>query len=89
MENRHKNFKELTVKWILRFIKFNIVGFAGFLLGTAIFVLAFSSFGEWTWLIASAAGGILQFVLISILNKTKKGKIFDSFDHTKQQSNEA
>ena len=73
-----KSFEERAKKWILRFIKFNIVGFVVFLIGTAIFALAFSTFGEWTWLLASGIGGVLQFSLISYLNTTKRGKIFDS-----------
>ena len=73
-----KSFGERAKKWIIRFIKFNIIGFIVFLVGTAIFAFAFTTFGAWTWLVASAVGGILQFSLISILNRTKKGKIFDS-----------
>jgi len=53
------------------------VGFIVFLIGTAIFALAFSTFGAWTWLIASVSGGILQFAFISYLNTTKRGKICD------------
>ena len=70
--------RERAKKWIIRFIKFNIIGFIVFLVGTAIFASTFSTFGAWTWLVASATGGILQFSLISILNKTKIGKMFDS-----------
>jgi len=65
-------------KWIMRFVKFNVIGFTVFLVGTGIFALAFSTFGAWTWIIASGSGGILQFALISILNTTDKGQIFDS-----------
>jgi len=83
-EQAKKNFREASLKWLLRFIKFNIVGFAGFLVGTGIFVFAFTSFGEWTWVVASASGGVLQFFLISYLNTTKKGKIFESCEHGKQ-----
>jgi hypothetical protein len=72
-----KSFGERAKKWIIRFIKFNIVGFTVFLVGTAIFTLAFPTFGAWTWLIASGTGGLLQFSLISYLNTTKKEKIFD------------
>jgi hypothetical protein len=43
-----KSFREAALKWFLSFIKFNIVGFGVFLVGTAIFVFAFNSFGEWT-----------------------------------------
>jgi hypothetical protein len=70
-------------KWLLRFIKFNIVGFTVFLIGTAIFAFAFRAFGEWTWVVASGSGGILQFILISYLNATERGKIFDSREQRK------
>jgi len=55
-----------------------MIGFTVFLIGTAIFAMAFSTFGAWTWLVANGVGGILQFSLISYLNRTKRGKIFDS-----------
>ncbi len=73
-----ESFRERARKWIIRFIKFNIVGFIVFLVGTAVYAFSFSTFGAWTWLVASAVGGILQFSLINYLNKTKRGKIFDS-----------
>jgi hypothetical protein len=76
-----KSFEERAKKWLVAFIKFNIVGFIVFLVGTAIFAFAFNTFGAWTWLIASGTGGILQFSLISYLNTTKRGKIFDSHEH--------
>jgi hypothetical protein len=76
--------KETALKWFIRFIKFNAVGFLCFLVGTGIFMFAFSSFGEWTWVVASASGGILQFFLISYLNTTKRGKIFESPKQSKQ-----
>ena len=38
-EQAKMSFKESALKWFLRFIKFNIVGFGVFLVGTAIFVL--------------------------------------------------
>jgi hypothetical protein len=78
------SFRESALKWLLRFIKFNIVGFGVFLVGTVIFVFAFSSFGEWTWVISSGSGGLLQFFLISYLNTTKRGKIFESSEQRKQ-----
>ncbi|MGD0996396.1 MAG: hypothetical protein ABR909_12840 [Candidatus Bathyarchaeia archaeon] len=40
-----KSFRETAKKWLLRFIKFNIVGFIVFLIGTAIFISAFTTFG--------------------------------------------
>ena len=81
-----KNFRERAKKWLFAFIKFNIIGFIVFLVGTAIFALAFSTFGAWTWLVASATGGILQFSLISYLNTTKRGKIFDSCEQRKKDT---
>ncbi|MGD0203636.1 MAG: hypothetical protein ABSC20_07000 [Candidatus Bathyarchaeia archaeon] len=83
-----KSFGETALKWLLRFIKFNIVGFTVFLIGTAIFALTFSTLGAWAWLVASGSGGILQFILISYLNRTKRGKIFDSCEQRNQQENE-
>ena len=87
-KSSEKSFGERAKKWILAFIKFNIVGFIVFLVGTAIFAVLFSTFGAWTWLIASGTGGILQFSLISYLNTTKKGKIFDSCEQRNLQENE-
>jgi hypothetical protein len=83
-----KSFKIRAKNWLLAFIKFNIIGFIVFLVGTAIFAFAFSTFGAWTWLVASATGGILQFSLISYLNTTKRGKIFDSCEQRHRQENE-
>lgn len=83
-----KSFKRRAKNWLLAFIKFNIIGFIVFLVGTAIFAFAFSTFGAWTWLVASATGGILQFSLISYLNTTKRGKIFDSCEQRHRQENE-
>jgi len=77
------SFRYRAKYWFVRFIKFNIVGFIVFLVGTAVFALAFSTFGAWTWLISSGVGGVLQFSLISYLNKTKIGKMFDSCEQRK------
>jgi putative flippase GtrA len=73
-----KSRREKAKSWILRFIKFNIIGFVVFLVGTAIFSLLFNRMGAWTWLAANAVGGILQFSLISYFNTKKKGTMFDS-----------
>ncbi len=83
-----KSFTAKAKKWIFAFIKFNIIGFIVFLVGTAIFAVAFNTFGAWTWFVASATGGILQFSLISYLNTTKRGKIFDSCEQKRPQKNE-
>jgi hypothetical protein len=79
-----KGLRETLFEWLLRFIKFNIIGLGGFLVVTCIFVFAFSFFGEWTWIVASGTGGLLQFFLISYLNTTKIGKIFESSKQSKQ-----
>ncbi len=83
-----KSFGENAKKWLIRYIKFNVVGFIVFLVGTVIFMFAFSTFGAWTWYVASGAGGIMQFSIISYLNKTKRGKIFDSCEQRNQQNSE-
>ncbi len=80
-----ESFGEKSLKWILRFIKFNVIGFVVFLIGTGIFVLTFHTLGIWAWFVASATGGILQFILISYLNRTKIGRIFDSSEEIIQE----
>ena len=64
--------------WILRYIKFNLIGFITFLVGTVIFTLLFSRMGAWSWLAANAFGGLIQFSLISYFNTKKKGTMFES-----------
>jgi hypothetical protein len=83
-----KSFGERAKKWVFAFIKFNIVGFAVFLVATAVYAVAFSTFGALTWLIASATGGILQFSLINYLNTTKRGKIFNSCEQQNKNSSQ-
>ncbi len=79
------SFWKKAESWILRFIKFNIVGFIVFLVGTAIYTATFSYMGFWTWLAANSVGSILQFSLIAWLNGTKKGKIFDTCQNNKPE----
>ena len=67
---------ENAKSWIIRFVKFNIIGTVVFLVGTVIYVAAFPAIGAWTWLLANGTGGVLQFTLISYFNKKKKGVIF-------------
>jgi len=88
MDNtRKKSFGKTAKKWIIRFVKYNIVGFIVFLISTVIFTSAFTTFGAWAWFIANGAGGILQFCIISFLNKTKKGQIFDSNEEKTTKTN--
>ena len=78
VEASSRSFKQKFKKLIIRFIKYNLVGTAVFLVGTVIYSVSFSTFGFWTWLIANSVGAFLQFSLITWLNRTKRGKIFDS-----------
>jgi hypothetical protein len=74
-----KNSRQEKLKsWILRFIKFNIIGFAVFLVGTVVYAALFNFLGFWTWLVANAAGSVLQFSLISYFNRKTKGNMFSS-----------
>ena len=72
------NFKKSIKKLILRYIKYNIVGTFVFGIGLVVYVVLFPIFGEWTYVISSVSGGVLQFSLITILNLTKTGKMFES-----------
>jgi hypothetical protein len=69
--------QQIAKTWIARFIKFNVVGFAGFLVGTAVFALVFPYLGAWAWLFASGSGSIIQFSLIGYFNKKKRGVMFE------------
>ena len=70
--------KELIRKWGSRYIKYNVIGIAVFLLNIVIYVIIFPSLGEWSYVVVSINGGIMEFALIAYINKTKKGVIFDS-----------
>ena len=70
---------------IVRFVKFNAVGFVAFLAGTGIYVGLFGVLGMWSYIVASASGGVLQFVLINYLNTKKKGKMFNSYDAKREE----
>ena len=61
---------------VVRFVKFNIIGFSVFLVASVVFVWFFPYFGIWTLLIANGFS-MLQFFLISYFNKKRKGLIFE------------
>jgi putative flippase GtrA len=82
-KSSEKSFGKRAKKLIIRYIKFNIVGVIVFLVASVVFMVAFSTFGVWTWLLANGIGGVLQFSLINYLNSTKKGRIFDNQDQGK------
>ncbi len=73
-----RNFRALLKKWVWRYIKYNVIGLSVFLLNIVIYVLIFNYMGEWSYIIVSVNGGIIEFALIAYINKTKKGVIFDS-----------
>ena len=75
-----KGWRKRAKSWILRFIKFNLIGFTVFLVATVIYMAAFPAIGAWTWVLANGIGGLLQFTLISYFNSKKKGVIFQQFN---------
>lgn len=67
--------KELAVNYI----KYNIVGVATFSIGIVLYyTFLYGLFGEQAYLIVSIFSGFIQFSLITYLNKTKRGKMFDA-----------
>ena len=73
-----RNIKDALRRLAIRYVKYNVIGVTVFLMGTTIYVLAFPAFGAWTWLLANGFGGVVDFSLITLFNKTKKGHMFDS-----------
>jgi hypothetical protein len=71
-------FRALFKKWLWRYIKYNIVGLAVFILNIGIYLIIFPSLGEWSYIVVSVNGGIIEFALIAYINRTKYGVIFDS-----------
>ena len=72
------NLKASLQKWGWRYVKYNVIGIAVFLLNIVFYVMIFNSLGEWSYIVVSLNGGIIEFALISYFNKTKKGIIFES-----------
>jgi len=66
----------IPTKLLFQFIKFNLIGISGFVLGTIIYWLMFTNFQMWSWVVANLCGGILQFSLIRFFNKRKKSLMF-------------
>ncbi len=65
-------------KWILRYIKYNIIGLSVFLLNIVIYMFIFPFLGEMSYIVVSVNGGLIEFALIAYVNQTKKGLIFES-----------
>ena len=70
--------KVLIKKIVVRYVKYNLVGTFVFLIGLGIYAFVFPYLGEWAYLIPAVSGSLLEFSLISLLNKTRVGKMFDS-----------
>ena len=71
-------FIDTLIKWLLRYLKYNIIGLTVFSLNLFIYIIIFPFLGEWAYIVVSVNGGIIEFVLIAYVNKTRKGIIFDS-----------
>ena len=71
-------YRDLIKKWGSRYIKYNVIGLTVFLLNIVIYVIIFPFLGEWSYIVVSVNGGIMEFTLIAYINKTKKGVIFES-----------
>ena len=75
-------------KLVWRYIKYNIVGLTVFLINIVLYVIIFPVFGEWSYIIVSVDGGVMEFALITYINKTKKGIIFEACPPTDSKSND-
>ena len=66
-------------KWGWRYVKYNIIGVLVFLLNIAFYyIVFFPVMGESAYIIVSIIGGIVEFLLITYVNKTRQGVIFES-----------
>jgi len=72
------NIRAILIKWLVRYIKYNIIGLAVFSLNLFIYLILFTFLGEWAYIVVSVNGGIIEFTLIAYVNRTKKGIIFDA-----------
>jgi hypothetical protein len=70
--------KDTFKKWVLRYVKYNVIGLTVFALSIVLYVFLFNFLGEWAYILVSVNGGIIEFALITYFNRTKKGIIFDS-----------
>jgi hypothetical protein len=64
-------------KWILRYVRFNLIGTSVFCVATFVYWWTFPQFQAWTWIVANSFGGILQFSLTTYFNQKKKGEMFE------------
>ena len=64
--------RALFKKWTWRYIKYNIIGLTVFVINIGIYVIIFPFLGEWSYILVSVNGGIMEFLLITYVNRTKK-----------------
>jgi hypothetical protein len=64
-------------KWSFRYIKFSIIGIFVWLVSTPLFFTLFSYLGQYAWFVTLFTG-IIEFALISAVNKHSQGVIFES-----------
>jgi len=70
--------RALLKKWLLRYIKYNVIGLSVFLLNIVVYFVIFPYLGAMSYIVVSVNGGIIEFALIAYVNQTKRGTIFDS-----------
>lgn len=68
---------EMMWKWVSRFVKFSLIGTLTWAIATVLYFSLFNFLGEMAWLITLFTG-VIEFALITIFNKKRKGKMFDS-----------
>ena len=68
--------RKTTMKLLLRFLNYNIVGLIVFPVCTAIFGVAYLLLNPWWgWIFGNFAGGIIHFGALQIANYKKSGSI--------------
>ena len=65
------------VKWVSRYIKFSLIGTLTWAIATVLYISFFRVLGEMAWLVTLFTG-VIEFALITVFNKKRKGKMFDS-----------
>jgi hypothetical protein len=65
------------VKWVSRYIKFSLIGTLTWAIATVLYLAFFGFLGEMAWLVTLFTG-VIEFALITVFNKKRRGKMFDS-----------
>ena len=65
------------VKWVSRYIKFSLIGTLTWAIATVLYFFFFKFLGEMAWLVTLFTG-VIEFGLITVFNKKRRGKMFDS-----------